>query len=111
MALPLPYPAAVLAPAQQPGPDAQSRLRQRFQHAAKGAKNTRRSAPNSAPCPSHQATEKLFESRPEWSRALAGRLDAAIMDRARAARLEAMEATDPPIRALMDSMLKLLAAA
>jgi hypothetical protein len=58
-----------------------------------------------------QATEKLFESRSEWSRALAGRRDATIMDRARAARLKAMEATDPPIRELMDSMLKLLATA
>jgi hypothetical protein len=57
------------------------------------------------------STQKLFDSRPEWSQALAGRLDAAIMDRVRAARLVAMEATDCPIREMMDSMLKLLAAA
>lgn len=62
--------------------------------------------------PMDQATtQALFDSRPDWSRALAGRLDPAILDRVRAAKLAAQEATDRPIRQLMDSMLELLVAA
>lgn len=57
------------------------------------------------------ATEQLFASDPAWQQALNGRLDADIMARVRAARLVAMEATDRPIRQVMDIMLQLLAAA